>query len=67
MKVRRSVALVPNATNVAAEAIRNRTRCFICDRKIVDGDFIVEEVESVPGDGERRVGLYHAKCFDERR
>jgi len=60
MRIRRGIALVPNAENPMAEAIRNRTRCKICGARIETGQPIVEEFEIT------MIGLYHEVCYDSR-
>lgn len=51
----RRVALVPNANNSLAAAIRERTRCTICKEKIETG----QEIE-ISEDGRRQE---HVKCL----
>ena len=62
MEYKQSVALIPNALNTEAEAIRNRTRCRVCKEKIYTGEDIVEGYED-----KVRKELYHLECFEETK
>lgn len=48
-------AIIPNANNSMAEAVRNRTRCRICNEKIEDG----QEIWAYP-EGEQE----HTACTE---
>ena len=54
----RRTALVPNANNPSAAAIRERTRCAICKEKIETG----QQIE-VSDDGRRQE---HVACLEKQ-
>ena len=56
--VEKTIALVPNAHNSAAEAIRDRTRCRLCRERIESGQEIYDLSNEAEWD------IVHAVCYD---